>query len=259
MLAATAAIACVGGMAMAAVAPGVAHASPAGRETAASSDGLLPPHVFAPYYFNTADTLAATSKASGAKYLTLAFLQTAKPGSCTVDWNGDPSMPVGKTYAAGIAAVQAAGGSKWSAATQIDSSALTGVSCPDTTFCVAVDARRRRALERRPLVDAGWSRCRWLRRRVVCEPCVLRRGGRQRDRGGDQGRRPALGAGPGRLDRRRPHRRLLLHRRVRRGGLRRQCVWSTQPLAAGPAADRAGARRRLPDGDRPGDRATVGD
>jgi hypothetical protein len=50
-------------------------------------------------------------------------------------------MPVGKTYAAGIAAVQAAGGSKWSAATQIDSSALTGVSCPDTTFCVAVDAR----------------------------------------------------------------------------------------------------------------------
>jgi hypothetical protein len=133
MLAATAAIACVGGMAMAAVAPGVAHASPAGRETAASSDGLLPPHVFAPYYFNTADTLAATSKASGAKYLTLAFLQTAKPGSCTVDWNGDPSMPVGKTYAA------------------------------------------------------------------------------------------------------------------------------TQPLAAGPAADRAGARRRLPDGDRPGDRATVGD
>jgi hypothetical protein len=25
-------------------------------------------------------------------------------GVCTVDWNGDPSMPVGKTYAAGIAA-----------------------------------------------------------------------------------------------------------------------------------------------------------
>ena len=81
-----------------------------GRPAAAAPGGLLPPHVFAPYYFNTTDTLAATSKASGAKYLTLAFLQTAKPGSCTVDWNGDPSMPVGKTYAAGIAAMQAAGG-----------------------------------------------------------------------------------------------------------------------------------------------------
>jgi hypothetical protein len=75
-------------------------------------DGLLPPRVFAPYCFNTADTLAATSKASGAKYLTLAFLQTAKPGSCTVDWNGDPSMPVGKTYAAGIAAVLAPAGTR---------------------------------------------------------------------------------------------------------------------------------------------------
>ena len=110
MLAAAAAIACVGGMAIGAVVPGVAHASPAGQQTAVPRDGVLPPHVFAPYYFNTTDTLAATSKASGAKYLTLAFLQTAKPGSCTVDWNGDPSMPVGKTYAAGIAAVQAAGG-----------------------------------------------------------------------------------------------------------------------------------------------------
>jgi len=71
---------------------------------------VLPPHVFAPYYSSGADTLAATSKASGAKYLTLAFLQTSKPGSCTVDWNGDPQTPVGKTYAAGIAAVQKAGG-----------------------------------------------------------------------------------------------------------------------------------------------------
>ena len=110
MLAAAAAIACVGGMAIGGVIPAVAHASPTVRQAAASPDGLLPPHVFAPYYFNTTDALAATAKASGAKYLTLAFLQTATPGSCTVDWNGDPSMPVGKTYAAGIAAVQAAGG-----------------------------------------------------------------------------------------------------------------------------------------------------
>jgi uncharacterized Fe-S cluster protein YjdI len=108
ILAATAALACVGGMVVSSVLPGVAHASAASRTTAVPR--TLPPHVFAPYYLNTADTLAATSKASGAKYLTLAFLQTAKPGSCTVDWNGDSSMPVGKAYAAGIAAVQAAGG-----------------------------------------------------------------------------------------------------------------------------------------------------
>ncbi len=88
----------------------VAAAAGDSSVAAAARAKVLPPHVFAPYYFNSTDTLAATSKASGAKYLTLAFLQTARPGSCTVDWNGDPSMPVGKTYAAGIAAVQAAGG-----------------------------------------------------------------------------------------------------------------------------------------------------
>jgi hypothetical protein len=110
MLAAAAAVACVGGMAVAAVRPVAAQASPVAAGTTGSSAGLLPSHVFAPYYFNATDTLAATAKASGAKYLTLAFLQTATPGSCTVDWNGDPTMPVGATYAAGIAAVQAAGG-----------------------------------------------------------------------------------------------------------------------------------------------------
>jgi hypothetical protein len=77
---------------------------------AAPAYPVLPAHVFAPYYLNTTDTLAKTSAASGAKYITLAFLQTAKPGSCTVYWNGDTKQPVGPTYASGIAAVQAAGG-----------------------------------------------------------------------------------------------------------------------------------------------------
>src|ERR1700722_1526328 len=62
MLAAAAAIACVGGMAIGGVIPPVAHASPAGRPAAAAPSGLLPPHVFAPYYFNTTDPLAATAK-----------------------------------------------------------------------------------------------------------------------------------------------------------------------------------------------------
>jgi hypothetical protein len=127
-----AAIACAAGMTVAAGTP--ADASAAGRQADAAartpasaaaartpasaaaprasqaSPALLPAHVFAPYYFNTRDTLAATSRASGAKYLTLAFLQTPRPGSCTVDWNGDPALPVGPGYASGIAAIQAAGG-----------------------------------------------------------------------------------------------------------------------------------------------------
>jgi hypothetical protein len=77
---------------------------------AAAPDPVLPAHVFAPYYSNTSDTLAKTSAASGAKYITLAFLQTAKPGSCAVYWNGSTKQPAGPIYASGIAAIQAAGG-----------------------------------------------------------------------------------------------------------------------------------------------------
>jgi len=34
--------------------------------------------------------------------MTMAFLQTASTGSCTVDWNGDTTMPVGSTFASDI-------------------------------------------------------------------------------------------------------------------------------------------------------------
>jgi hypothetical protein len=110
-----AAVACLAGMTVAAGSPAsAAPVATAARQAPATGRPapatLLPAHVFAPYYFNTGDTLAATSRASGARYLTLAFLQTPRPGSCTVDWNGDPAMPVGRTYASGLAAVQAAGG-----------------------------------------------------------------------------------------------------------------------------------------------------
>jgi hypothetical protein len=102
LLAAVSALACAAGMtAVGAVSSSAATAAP---------DPVLPPHVFAPYYSNTADTLAKTSAAAGAKYITLAFLQTAKPGSCTVYWNGNTKQPVGPAYASGIAAIQAEGG-----------------------------------------------------------------------------------------------------------------------------------------------------
>jgi Glycosyl hydrolases family 18 len=73
----------------------------------------LPAHVYAPYYEtylapNTA-SITDTATASGAKYFTLAFLQTPKKGSCALDWNGNSSQPL-NYYASDIAALRAAGG-----------------------------------------------------------------------------------------------------------------------------------------------------
>jgi Glycosyl hydrolases family 18 len=74
----------------------------------------LPSQVFAPYFeaYNTSDGgPSAQSQASGAKYLSLAFLQTATAGSCTVYWNGDTSEPVSSSsFGSDISAIQAAGG-----------------------------------------------------------------------------------------------------------------------------------------------------
>jgi len=83
-------------------------ASAASADAAQVTANVLPPHVFAPYA-GPSNNLTTTAADAGIKYLTLDFLQTAQPGSCTVDWNGDPSTPVG-TYAASIAALQAEGG-----------------------------------------------------------------------------------------------------------------------------------------------------
>ena len=74
--------------------------------------GGLPAHLFAPYFeAYLPDSPAALSAASGAKYLTLAFIQTPEKGSCTIDWNGDTSTPISwSVYGSDIAAIRAAGG-----------------------------------------------------------------------------------------------------------------------------------------------------
>jgi len=81
--------------------------------TANAANGTpLPAHVFAPYFeaFN-GDSLSGIEQQSGNKFMTLAFLQTASTGSCTVDWNGDTSMPVSNsTFGSDIASIRAAGG-----------------------------------------------------------------------------------------------------------------------------------------------------
>ncbi|GAA2995494.1 glycosyl hydrolase family 18 protein [Actinokineospora diospyrosa] len=86
-----------------------AQAAPSPTAVAAKP---LPPRVFAPYFEAwTGENPATLSAASGAKYLTMAFLQTASPGSCTALWNGDTSMPIGQaTFGAQIKQIQAAGG-----------------------------------------------------------------------------------------------------------------------------------------------------
>ena len=96
-------------LAAAAAAAGTAAAAPA----RAAERAALPPHVYAPYFqsWDSADGgLAQLSAASGARYLTLAFLQTDQPGSCNAYWNGSPATPISATaagsFGADIAAVQ---------------------------------------------------------------------------------------------------------------------------------------------------------
>jgi hypothetical protein len=75
--------------------------------------GGLPRNVFAPYFetYDTTGDLAALSQQSGARFLSLAFLETATPGSCTAYWNGDTSTPVSSsTFGSDIGAIQAHGG-----------------------------------------------------------------------------------------------------------------------------------------------------
>ncbi|MFL6140242.1 MAG: glycosyl hydrolase family 18 protein [Labedaea sp.] len=81
---------------------------------AAAAPGILaiPGHVFAPYFESwTGQSPAQLAQQSGAKHLTMAFLQTASRGSCTVLWNGDPGMPVSSsTFGNDINTIRANGG-----------------------------------------------------------------------------------------------------------------------------------------------------
>src|SRR6266536_3629343 len=96
------------------LAAGGAAGGVAGGSAYANDDRgtTLPAHVFAPYFQSYTDAnLAQQSRASGAKYLTMAFLETAKTGSCEILWNGDPAKPVARsTFGADIATVRAHGG-----------------------------------------------------------------------------------------------------------------------------------------------------
>jgi hypothetical protein len=69
--------------------------------------------VFAPYFqsYQAGVSPAALAKASGAKYLTMAFVETPGSGSCDPLWNNDPAQPIAtSTYGSDIAANRAHGG-----------------------------------------------------------------------------------------------------------------------------------------------------
>jgi hypothetical protein len=72
----------------------------------------LPNHVYAPYFETwTTDGITTTAQQSGAKYFTLAFVETLSKNSCTLAWNGSRSDPVTNgRYLSDIASLRSLGG-----------------------------------------------------------------------------------------------------------------------------------------------------
>ncbi|MEU8437093.1 glycosyl hydrolase family 18 protein [Streptomyces sp. NPDC029216] len=93
---------------------GLLAAAGAGPVQAAPSAAAtpLPAHVFAPYFeAYSSDSPADLAQKSGAKYLTMAFVQTEAKGSCTPYWNGSTAQPVADSvFGADFAAIRARGG-----------------------------------------------------------------------------------------------------------------------------------------------------
>jgi chitinase len=104
----------------------------------AGADGgsRLPAHLFTPYFQAYTDASPAQQgQASGARYLTMAFLQTAATGSCDILWNGDATKPVAwSTFGADIAKIRAHGGDvipSFGGFTADNTATEIADSCPD--------------------------------------------------------------------------------------------------------------------------------
>jgi hypothetical protein len=82
------------------------------RPAAAATGAPLPAHVYAPYFEAwTTDSIVQLAQQSGARYLTLAFIQAPSKGSCVPTWNGDAAqtMAAGR-YLADLATLRGMGG-----------------------------------------------------------------------------------------------------------------------------------------------------
>ncbi|CAM5310305.1 hypothetical protein SAVIM338S_00593 [Streptomyces avidinii] len=99
--------------------PPAAHASTPSATTPSTTTPLpahaatpLPAHVFAPYFeAYSSDSPADLAQRSGAKYLTMAFVQTEAKGSCTPYWNGSTAQPVAASvFGADFTTIRSRGG-----------------------------------------------------------------------------------------------------------------------------------------------------
>jgi hypothetical protein len=68
----------------------------------------LPMHVYAPYFETwTSDSIPSLAQQSGARYFTLAFLETTGKRSCTLGWNGSKTQTIASgRYLSDIAALR---------------------------------------------------------------------------------------------------------------------------------------------------------
>jgi len=83
-----------------------------GGSASAAGGTPLPAHAFAPYFETwTTDSISTLALQSGARYFTLAFLETLGKSSCTLAWNGDKSQTLASgRYLSDIAALRVMGG-----------------------------------------------------------------------------------------------------------------------------------------------------
>jgi Glycosyl hydrolases family 18 len=90
----------------------LAQPAAAARAATAAQGEPLPWHVYAPYVETwTADSIPQLAAQSGARYFSLAFIQTASAGSCALTWDGDSTRPIpGSDYQAQIAQLRQVGG-----------------------------------------------------------------------------------------------------------------------------------------------------
>lgn len=84
----------------------------AGAGPAQAAPAPLPAHVFAPYFeAYSSDSPADLAQKSGAKYLTMAFVQTEAKGSCTPYWNGSTAQPIASSvFGADFTTLRSRGG-----------------------------------------------------------------------------------------------------------------------------------------------------
>jgi Glycosyl hydrolases family 18 len=88
--------------------------APAGlaRPAPARAATPIPTRVYSPYFETwTTDSITTIAQQSGARYFTLAFLETLSKTSCTLAWNGDRSRTIGNgDYVTDIASLRQLGG-----------------------------------------------------------------------------------------------------------------------------------------------------